>query len=221
MSVEALLRWRHPKLGFISPGRFIPLAESIGLIAPLGEFVLRQACRDAVEWPDHVKVAVNLSPVQFRDPRLTEIVSAALADAGLAPQRLEAEVTESVLLEDEPEYVALLHGLQIMGIHVALDDFGTGYSSLSYLKKFPFNKIKIDRTFVQDIENDQGSRTIVSAIIGLARALQMTTTAEGVETEQQLDMMRAAGVTLVQGYLLGRPRPASGLKFGIELHVAV
>lgn len=211
VGAEALLRWRHPELGLIPPNRFIPLAESSGLIHVLGEFVLQQASEDAARWPSAMKVAVNLSPVQFREPRLVDIIERSLAEAGLPARRLEVEVTESVLLENEPEYVKLLRKLQDCGVSVALDDFGTGYSSLSYLKQFPFNKIKIDQSFVRDVRSDQASMTIVSSIVGLARALDMITIAEGIETADQLEMMRAAGVTLAQGYLLGRPRPVSEL----------
>lgn len=208
---EALLRWHHPELGMISPARFIPLAESTGLIIPLGEFVLRQACQDAMRWPASMKVAVNLSAVQFRKANLFDAITSALVDSGLAPGRLEVEVTESVLLENDAEYVTLLHQLKSIGVTVALDDFGTGYSSLSYLKQFPFDKIKIDRSFTDDIGNDQGSMAIVGAIIGLSRGLDMITTVEGIETEEQFEIMRAAGVTLAQGYLFGRPCPVSEL----------
>ena len=208
---EALLRWHHPELGMISPARFIPLAESTGLIIPLGEFVLKQACLDAMRWPASMKVAVNLSAVQFRKANLFDAIMCALVDSGLPPERLEVEVTESVLLENDAEYVTLLHQLKNIGVTVALDDFGTGYSSLSYLKQFPFDKIKIDRSFVNDIGNDQGSMAIVSAIIGLSRGLDMITTVEGIETEEQFEIMRAAGVTLAQGYLFGRPCPISEL----------
>jgi diguanylate cyclase (GGDEF)-like protein len=205
---EALLRWRHPELGLVPPARFIPLAESTGLIVDMGEFVLNRACRDAVNWPGGVKVAVNLSAVQFRKANLFDLIMAALGDSGLSPARLEVEVTESVLLENESDCAALLHRLKKTGVSVALDDFGTGYSSLSYLKQFPFDKIKIDRSFTADVADDAGSMAIVSAIVGLSRGMDMITTAEGIETESQLNIMRAAGVTLAQGYLFGRPCPA-------------
>jgi diguanylate cyclase (GGDEF)-like protein len=204
---EALVRWRHREHGLMSPARFIPLAESTGLIVPLGEFVLNRACRDAMSWPSDLKVAVNLSAVQFRKTNLFNVIMSALTESGLPAERLEVEVTESVLLENEADCASLLHQLKDIGISVALDDFGTGYSSLSYLKQFPFNKIKIDRSFIADVEDDEGSMAIVSAIIGLSRGLDMITTAEGIETERQFEIMRAAGVTLAQGFLLGRPCP--------------
>jgi diguanylate cyclase (GGDEF)-like protein len=202
---EALVRWRHPEHGLISPAKFIPLAEATGLIVPLGEFVLNRACCDAMAWPAELKVAVNLSAVQFRKTNLFDVIMRALVESGLPPQRLEVEVTESVLLENEADGAALLHRLKNIGISVALDDFGTGYSSLSYLKQFPFDKIKIDRSFTADVVDHEGSMAIVSAIIGLSRGLDMITTAEGIETETQFEIMRAAGVTLAQGYLFGRP----------------
>jgi diguanylate cyclase (GGDEF)-like protein len=205
---EALVRWRHPELGLVPPARFIPLAESTGLIVDIGEFVLRRACRDAVRWPNGTRVAVNLSAVQFRTTDLFDVVMEALKDSGLPPTRLEVEVTESVLLENESDCAALLHRLKQCGVSVALDDFGTGYSSLSYLKQFPFDKIKIDRSFTADVADNAGSMAIVSAIIGLSRGMDMITTAEGIETESQLNVMRAAGVTLAQGYLFGQPCPA-------------
>jgi diguanylate cyclase (GGDEF)-like protein len=202
---EALVRWRHPEHGLIAPARFIPLAESTGLIVRLGEFVLNRACCDAMSWPAELKVAVNLSAVQFRKTNLFDVIMCALIESGLPPERLEVEVTESVLLENEADHAALLHQLKNIGVSVALDDFGTGYSSLSYLKQFPFDKIKIDRSFTADVADDEGSMAIISAIIGLSRGLNMITTAEGIETERQFEIMRAAGVTLAQGYLFGHP----------------
>jgi diguanylate cyclase (GGDEF)-like protein len=202
---EALVRWRRPEHGLIPPAEFIALAESTGLIVPLGEFVLNRACRDAVDWPAELKVAVNLSAVQFRKTNLFDVIMRALVESGLPPERLEVEVTESVLLENEADYAVLLHQLKAIGVSVALDDFGTGYSSLSYLKQFPFDKIKIDRCFTADVAEHEDSMAIVSAIIGLSRGLDMITTAEGIETERQFEIMRAAGVTLAQGYLFGRP----------------
>jgi diguanylate cyclase (GGDEF)-like protein len=202
---EALVRWHRPEHGLILPAKFIALAESTGLIVPLGEFVLNRACRDAVGWPAELKVAVNLSAVQFRKTNLFDVIMRALVESGLPPERLEVEVTESVLLENESDCAILLHRLKNIGISVALDDFGTGYSSLSYLKQFPFDKIKIDRSFTADVADHEGSMAIVSAIIGLSRGLDMITTAEGIETETQFEIMRAAGVTLAQGYLFGRP----------------
>jgi diguanylate cyclase (GGDEF)-like protein len=202
---EALVRWHRPEHGLIPPAKFIALAESTGLIVPLGEFVLNRACRDAMGWPAELKVAVNLSAVQFRKTNLFDVIMRALIESGLPPERLEVEVTESVLLENESDYAVLLHQLKAIGVSVALDDFGTGYSSLSYLKQFPFDKIKIDRCFTADVTEHEGSMAIVSAIIGLSRGLDMATTAEGIETERQFEIMRAAGVTLAQGYLFGRP----------------
>jgi predicted signal transduction protein with EAL and GGDEF domain len=205
---EALVRWRHPELGVLSPERFVPLAESTGLIVDIGEFVLNRACLDAANWPGSVRVAVNLSAVQFRKANLFDVIMAALRDSTLSPARLEVEVTESVLLENESDCASLLRRLKTAGVTVALDDFGTGYSSLSYLKQFPFDKIKIDRSFTADVADDAGSMAIVSAIVGLSRGMDMITTAEGIETASQFSIMRAAGVTLAQGYLFGRPCPA-------------
>jgi diguanylate cyclase (GGDEF)-like protein len=212
-AAEALARWRHPVRGLVPPDRFIPLAEDTGLIVPLGDWVLQQACRDAAGWPEHVKVSVNLSAVQFRNAGLLDSILFALVDSGLPAERLEVEVTESVLLGKEADYLILLHQLKNIGVSVALDDFGTGYSSLSYLKMFPFDKIKIDRTFIRDIEGRADCAAIVSSIIGLGRSLGRHTTAEGVETEAQFEILRAAGVTLAQGYLFGRPVPLPKLAF--------
>jgi EAL domain-containing protein (putative c-di-GMP-specific phosphodiesterase class I) len=196
--------------------RFIPLAESTGLIVPLGEWVLRQACQDAMCWPAHVTVAVNLSAAQFRKRNLLESIQRALAESGLPPQRLEIEVTETVLLENDTDHIALLHRLKELGISVALDDFGTGYSSLSYLTTFPFDKIKIDQSFIKDMAARADCAAIVRSVIGLGRSLDMTTTAEGVETEEQFEIIRAAGVTLAQGYLFGKPCPVAELDLGGE-----
>jgi diguanylate cyclase (GGDEF)-like protein len=215
--VEALVRWRHPVHGLMPPARFIPLAESTGLIVPLGSWVLHQACRDAVRLPDPIKVAVNLSAVQFRKSDLADVALRALADTGLPPERLEVEVTETVLLEKETDYIATLHRLKAIGVSVALDDFGTGYSSLSYLKLFPFDKIKIDRSFITDMAERADCAAIVRSVIGLGRSLDMITTAEGVETEAQLEIIRAAGVTLAQGYLFGRPRPFAELDIALPV----
>jgi diguanylate cyclase (GGDEF)-like protein len=212
--VEALVRWRHPAHGLIPPARFIPLAESTGLIIPLGEWVLRQACRDAMSWPAHITIAVNLSAVQFRKCNLLDAVQRALIDSGLPPARLEVEVTETVLLEKDTDHIALLHRLKEIGVSVALDDFGTGYSSLSYLPMFPFDKIKIDQSFIKDMAKRADCAAIVCSVIGLGRSLDMITTAEGVETEEQFEIVRAAGVTLAQGYLFGRPCPLAELDLG-------
>jgi EAL domain-containing protein (putative c-di-GMP-specific phosphodiesterase class I) len=177
----------------------------------LGERVLRRACADAATWPAHIKVAVNLSPLQFRTGRLVETIMAALADSGLPATRLELEITESVLLQKNAANLSTLHELRSLGVSIVLDDFGTGYSSLSYLRMFPFDKIKIDRVFVQELASRSDCAAIVCAITGLARSLSIVTTAEGVETEEQLALVRAAGCNQVQGYLFGRPGPAHGL----------
>jgi EAL domain-containing protein (putative c-di-GMP-specific phosphodiesterase class I) len=206
---EALLRWNHPTQGLISPADFIPIAEDMGLITPLGEWVLRQACKEAVGWPERVKVAVNLSPAQFKSKTLALAVTTALADSGLAPARLELEITESVLLQDNDTVRAVLHQMRELGVRISMDDFGTGYSSLSYLRSFPFDKIKIDQSFVRDMCQHDDSIAIVRAVAGLGRNLGMSTTAEGVETNEQLGRLRDEGCTEVQGYLFSRPLPAS------------
>jgi diguanylate cyclase (GGDEF)-like protein/PAS domain S-box-containing protein len=206
---ESLLRWRHPEKGMISPADFIPVAEDIGLIAPLGEWVLREACAEAVKWPADVKVAVNLSPVQFRSRNLVQVVISALAQSGLSPLRLELEITESLFLAETEANLAILHQLRELGVSISMDDFGTGYSSLSYLRSFPFDKIKIDRSFVKDLAERSDCVAIVRAISGLGRSLNITTTAEGVETMDQLDWLRAEGCTEVQGFLFSAAKPAS------------
>ena len=211
--VEALIRWRHPQRGMIAPGEFISVAEETGLINPIGEWVLRQACADAVGWPAHVKVSVNLSPVQFRKVSPIEICRRALADCGLPAERLEVEITESVLLHGSEENVEALHQLRLLGISIVLDDFGTGYSSLSYLRMFPFNKIKIDRSFVHELSHSADSASIVSAVASLGRNLRISTVAEGIETQEQLVLVRAAGCTHAQGFLFGKPCPAAELTF--------
>jgi diguanylate cyclase (GGDEF)-like protein len=211
--VEALVRWRHPVHGLMLPDRFIPIAESTGLIVDLGEWVLRQACRDAMAWPEHVKVAVNLSAVQFRSANLLDAIRSALNDAGLPPSRLEIEVTESVLIDRPSSYIALLNQLRNIGVSVALDDFGTGYSSLSHLILFPFDKVKIDKSFTQHITERADCAAIVNSIVGLGRNLDMVTIVEGVETGRQLETIRAAGATFAQGYLFGKPMPAALLDF--------
>ncbi len=207
-SFESLLRWRHPKTGMVSPAEFIPLAEETGLIVGIGEWVLRTACKEAALWPDSVKVAVNVSPLQFADRRLVDIVSEALAKSGLSPHRLELEITESVLLQDDAAMLAVLHRIRALGVRISMDDFGTGYSSLNYLLSFPFDKIKIDQSFVRNLAKSADATTIVGAMAGLGRSLGMRTVAEGVETEEQLAQLRAAGCTEVQGYLFSKPRPA-------------
>jgi len=207
-SLEALIRWQHPTRGIVAPGDFIPLAEDMGLIVPIGEWVLRRACLDAMSWPGNVRVAVNLSPVQFKSKRLLESVVSALAMSKLPANRLELEITEGVLLVEHASTLATLHQLRALGAHIAMDDFGTGYSSLSYLRSFPFDKIKIDRSFISNITTEQNSVAIVRAVTGLSASLGMATTAEGVETREQLERVRAEGCTEVQGFLLSAAKPA-------------
>jgi diguanylate cyclase (GGDEF)-like protein len=205
--LEALIRWRHPRRGLISPAQFIPLAEEIGFIVPLGEWAIRQACATAARWPDDVKVAVNLSPVQFRGTGLVQTVVSALASSGLPPRRLELEITESTLLQDSEATLAMLYQLRELGVGIAMDDFGTGYSSLSYLQSFPFDRIKIDRSFIKDIGEGVGSLSIVRAVAALAKGLGMETTAEGVETQLQRDKVASEGCTEMQGYFFSKPQP--------------
>jgi len=209
IAMEALLRWNHAERGPVPPSEFIPLAEETGLIVPLGEWVLREACKDAAQWPKSVRVAVNLSPVQFRNRGLVTMVTQALAAARLAPNRLELEITEAVLLQDDETIVTMLHQLRALGVRIAMDDFGTGYSSLSYLRSFPFDKIKIDRSFIKDIERNRDSAVIIKAIASLGQSLGIETTAEGIETAEQLELVRRAGCTEMQGYLASPPRPAA------------
>jgi len=211
-SCEALLRWRHPERGMISPAEFIPIAEDSGLINQLGLWVLNTACAEAVTWPDHVGVAVNVSPVQFRSPSLALHVAAALASSGLPAGRLELEITEAVLIRDDEAALDMLHQLRRLGVRIALDDFGTGYSSLSYLQRFPFDKIKIDRSFIRDIAGPGASSSIVQAVVNIAAASDMTTTAEGVETEQQRNLLYILGCTEMQGYLFSPAIPAADVK---------
>ncbi|MBX9588453.1 MAG: PAS-domain containing protein [Hyphomonadaceae bacterium] len=208
---EALVRWRHPERGMVAPGAFIGLAEEIGFIVPLGEWVVRQACATAARWPEHIRISVNLSPVQFKNPGLVQVVLNALAASGLAADRLELEITESALLEDSDATLATLYRLRELGVRIAMDDFGTGYSSLAYLQSFPFDRIKIDRSFIKDIADGVGSLNIVRAMTALAKGLGMETTAEGVETTEQMDTVRSEGCTEMQGYLFSRPRPVSEL----------
>jgi diguanylate cyclase (GGDEF)-like protein/PAS domain S-box-containing protein len=213
VSVECLVRWRHPQRGLIAPDGFIPLAEETGLINPLGEWALRKACNDAVNWPAQIRVAVNLSPVQFQGGGLVEIVSRSLTESSLPPERLELEITESILLQGSAENLEVLRKLQSLGVSIVLDDFGTGYSSLSYLRMFPFDSIKIDRSFVKELSANSDCAAIVSAIAGLGRCLNVDTVAEGVETEDQLTLVRASGCTRAQGFLFGKPCPVSELEF--------
>jgi diguanylate cyclase (GGDEF)-like protein len=207
-SFEALARWRHPERGPIEPAEFIPVAEDTGLILQLGEWVLRQACMQAMTWPSHLTVAVNLSPVEFQRGNVVNAVIGALAASGLPAERLEIEITESVLLEKTTRSVTTLKRLRDIGVRISMDDFGTGFSSLSYLRSYPFDKIKVDRSFVRDLSKDDRSRTIVSAIAGLGMRFGMRTTAEGVETEEQLEWLRSEGCDEVQGRLFSMPVPA-------------
>jgi EAL domain-containing protein (putative c-di-GMP-specific phosphodiesterase class I) len=195
----------------VSPSEFIPVAEETGLINPLGDWVLATGCAEAATWPDHIRLAVNVSPVQFRSRAFALKVAAALATSGLPAHRLELEITEAVLIRDDEAALVVLHQLRELGVRIALDDFGTGYSSLSYLQRFPFDKIKIDRCFIKDIAEPGGSACIVQAVVNIAAARHMTTTAEGVETEQQLDILRQLGCTEMQGHLYNPAMPAADI----------
>jgi diguanylate cyclase (GGDEF)-like protein len=206
---EALLRWHHPERGLVAPGEFIGVAEEIGLIGRIGEWVLRTACGEAAKWPDDISIAVNVSPVQFRKHNLVQVVTQALAASGLRANRLEIEITETVLMEHTDETLAILHQLRALGVRIAMDDFGTGYSSLSYLQKFPFDKIKIDQAFINGLSSNEETTAIVRAVTGLASSFRMATTAEGVETQQQRDIVTALGCTEMQGYLFSAARPAN------------
>lgn len=208
---EALVRWQHPVRGLVSPNDFIPLAEESGLILPLGRWVLEAACREAATWNLPLKIAVNVSPVQFRQADLAETVLRILANTGLAPQRLEVEVTESVLIRHADQAVETLNKLKAHGVNISLDDFGTGYSSLSYLRRFPFNKIKLDRSFIQGLGEDEEAAVITRAIVALGRSLNLVVTAEGVETSEQLEFLEAQACTQIQGYLISKPVPASDI----------
>lgn len=205
------MRWHHPERGLVSPAEFISLAEESGLIVPIGEWVLRQACQDAAGWPGHIRVAVNLSPLQFKSQTLAHTVIAALSDAGLPPSRLELEITESVLLTDNDTALATLHHIRSLGVRIAMDDFGTGYSSLSYLRLFPFDKIKIDQSFIRELGSSKDCAAIVKAVVDLGASLGIATTAEGVETSDQLSRVREQGCTEIQGYLFGKPLPLSSV----------
>ena len=204
---EALIRWPHPSRGMVSPIDFIPLAEDTGLIVPLGAWILQEACREAAGWPGDLRVSVNVSAVQFQKPGFEQAVIGALAAAGLAPQRLELEITESILIADAEAAITCLHRLRSLGVRIAMDDFGTGYSSLSYLRRFPFDKIKIDRSFIRDI-TDPDAAAIVKAIVGIGTQRGAVITAEGVETEEQLACVRQEGCSEVQGYYFSKPLPA-------------
>ena len=206
---EALVRWNHQEDGRISPAEFIPLAEETGLIVQLGEWVLRDACRQAGNWPQDVSVAVNISPKQFAYPGLSSAILQALTSSGLAPNRLELEITESIFIADIEKTMETLHGLRNLGVRIALDDFGTGYSSLSYLRSFPFDKVKIDRSFVEDLGGEGTGHAVIRAITALADALGMDTLAEGVEIEEQYDILAREGCQYIQGYLFSRPIPGA------------
>ena len=214
--VEALARWRHPTRGAMSPATFIPVAEETGMIVALGEWVLNQACRDAAAWPEEISVAVNVSAVQLRHRNFAQVVLLALAASGLRPDRLELEITESVLLDDTEANLETLHLLRRAGIRISMDDFGTGYSSLTYLRRFPFDKIKIDRSFVQDAGKATEAGAIIRALVGLGKSLGITTLVEGVETEEQLAAVRAEGCQEMQGFLFSRPRPAAEIRAMLE-----
>jgi diguanylate cyclase (GGDEF)-like protein len=204
---EALVRWRHPMRGVIAPGTFIPLAEDGGLISPMGEWIMREACRQAASWANPLQIAINLSPVQFRHGDLPGLVHSILLETGLSPSRLELEITEGVLIRDFSRAVSILRRLKALGVRIAMDDFGTGYSSLSYLQSFPFDKIKIDQAFISNLEHNAQSATIIRAVIGLARGLDLPVLAEGVETKEQLAFLSKERCDEIQGFLIGRPLP--------------
>jgi predicted signal transduction protein with EAL and GGDEF domain len=204
---EALLRWDHLRRGFVPPDTFIPLAEESGLIDQIGEWVLREACREAASWRKPLQIAINLSPIQLRQTELVPLVHSVLLESGLAPERLVLEITEGALMDDYSRAVSILRRLKALGIRIAMDDFGTGYSSLSYLQSFPFDKIKIDQTFIANLERSAQSAAIVRSVLGLGRSLDLITVAEGVETQAQLEVLRREGCDEMQGYLIGRPQP--------------
>jgi EAL domain-containing protein (putative c-di-GMP-specific phosphodiesterase class I) len=205
VAFEALVRWTDPELGVIAPSEFIPVAEETGLILPIGEFVLREACKEALSWPEPLRVAVNLSAVQFRRKGLVDTVRRALAESGLPGRRLELEVTETLLVENRDEALHQLNQLKELGVWISMDDFGTGYSSLSYLQSFPFDKIKIDRTFVSDLPKNAQNASIVRAVAAMGKSLQMRVVAEGVETSYQADMLESLDCDELQGFLIARP----------------
>ena len=216
-TLEALLRWNHPTQGMISPADFIPIAEETGLIIAIGEWVLNTACKETANWPEHIKVAVNVSPAQLKSRSVLKMVTTALADSGMPASKLQLEITETVLLQNTFATLETLHKLRKLGVQIALDDFGTGYSSLSYLRSFPFDKIKIDRSFIKDLSNGAEPLAIVHAVAGLAKCLNMISTAEGVETQQQLDTLQSVGCTEMQGYLFSRAIPAKDMEKFLRL----
>lgn len=211
--VEALVRWRHPVMGLMAPDRFIWLAEETGLMEPLGQWIIERACLDAASWPDTIKVAVNLSAAQFRSGALFDVILCALVESGLSSERLELEITESLLLQNKESHSVIIQQLKNIGVTIVLDDFGTGYASLSYLTMFPFDKIKIDKSFTQGLSSRVDCAAVVASVLSLARGLDIAVTAEGVETKEQFELLRAAGVNQVQGYLFGRPSPVGEINF--------
>jgi EAL domain-containing protein (putative c-di-GMP-specific phosphodiesterase class I) len=213
---EALVRWQHPNRGLVPPIEFISVAEEIGLIVPLGEWVLRKACADAALWPSDVKVAVNLSPIQMANANLVPMVVNALAASGLPAKRLELEITESVMMQNTEVTLAALYRLHELGVKISMDDFGTGYSALSYLRQFPFDKLKIDRSFIMDLSKDDDALAIVRAVTSMAMSLGMITTAEGVETAEQLERVRLVGCNEVQGFYISRPLQIENLARVVE-----
>jgi diguanylate cyclase (GGDEF)-like protein len=215
---EALLRWKHPERGYIPPDSFIHLAEETGLITRIGDWVIRNACHEAARWPQDVMLAINISPMQFRSENLINVVMHSLASSGLSPDRLELEITEAILLENTEATLATLDEFHRLGVRIAMDDFGTGYSSLSYLQKFPFDKIKIDGSFIQGLSESEGSAAIVRAVAGLAKSFSMTTTAEGVETAEQLRIVRELGCTEMQGHLFSKACTGEAVARLIEAH---
>ncbi len=208
---EALLRWNHPIRGRISPAEFVPIAESTGLIKAIGEWVIRQACRTAASWPEHLTIAVNLSAPQFDRDRIVDVVTSALAETGLLPARLELEITESLLIERPDDVLATLMRLKELGVSIAMDDFGTGYSSLSYLLKFPFDKIKIDKSFISAIDHDKAACDVLRTIGSLGKTLGIRITAEGVETQEQVNFLRAIACDQLQGYFFAKPLHSEGV----------
>jgi len=216
IAFEALVRWRHPERGLVAPGEFIAVAEEMGTIVQLGEWVLSEACRTAAMWPAHLRLSVNLSPVQFKSGDLTATVARALRLSGLAASRLDLEITESVLLLEDERTLATLHDLRGIGVGISLDDFGTGYWSLRYIRSFQFDKIKIDRSFVADMSQNVGSAAIVHAVIGIGESLGIATIAEGIETPEQLRILRSKGCTEGQGYLFSKPMAADAVATFLE-----
>ena len=213
---EALVRWNTPARGMVPPGTFIPLAEESGLIITIGEWIMREACREAASWPSPLQIAINLSPIQFRHGDLPGLLHSILLETGLAPGRLELEITEGVLINDYSRAVSILRRLKALGVRIAMDDFGTGYSSLSYLQSFPFDRIKIDQAFISNLEKNAQSAAIVRAVISLARGLDLPVIAEGVETKEQLAFLARENCDEIQGYLIGRPKPIEA--YGDQQH---